>query len=256
MTEPILTGAGLVMRFGGLKAVDGLNLAVEPAAIHGLIGPNGAGKTTTFNLISGFYTPTEGEVRFKGERISGLPMHEVARRGVVRTFQHSTLFAEMTVLENTLVGTHMAHRPKLISAVAGLDHGDRGAALEMARAALDYFGLLHFSESRAGDLSHGHQRALGMAVAMAAGPEVLLLDEPFTGMNQEETNVMMELMRKLRESGTTILIVEHNMHAIMGLCDTITVMNFGKLLTAGRPDDIRAHPEVIEAYLGTARNAP
>ena len=255
MTEPILSVAGLVMRFGGLKAVDGLSLAVEQAAIHGLIGPNGAGKTTTFNMISGFYTPTEGEVRFKGEKISGLPMHEVARRGVVRTFQHSTLFAEMTVLENTLVGTHMAHRPKLFSAVAGLDRGDRKAALEMARGALDYFGLLQFADNRAGDLSHGHQRALGMAVAMAPGPEVLLLDEPFTGMNPEETNSMMELMRKLRDSGTTILIVEHDMRAIMGLCDTITVMNFGKLLTAGKPDDIRAHPEVIEAYLGSARNA-
>ncbi len=255
MTEPILSVAGLVMRFGGLKAVDGLNLAVEQAAIHGLIGPNGAGKTTTFNMISGFYTPTEGEVRLKGEKISGLPMHEVARRGVVRTFQHSTLFAEMTVLENALVGTHMAHRPKLFPAVAGFDRSKRRAALEMARGALDYFGLLQFADSRAGDLSHGHQRALGLAVAMAPGPEVLLLDEPFTGMNPGETNAMMELMRKLRDSGATILIVEHDMHAIMGLCDTITVMNFGKLLTVGKPEDIRAHPEVIEAYLGTARNA-
>lgn len=254
MTEPILSAAGLVMRFGGLKAVDGLDLAVEQAAIHGLIGPNGAGKTTTFNMISGFHAPTAGEVRLKGERISGLPMHEVARRGVVRTFQHSTLFAEMTVLENALVGTHMAHRPRLFSAIAGLDRSERRAALGMARGALDFFGLLQFADSRAGDLSHGHQRALGLAVAMAAGPEVLLLDEPFTGMNPEETNAMMQLMRKLRESGATILIVEHDMRAVMGLCDTVTVMNFGRLLTAGKPDEIRAHPEVIEAYLGTARN--
>ncbi|MCY3878462.1 MAG: ABC transporter ATP-binding protein [Rhodobacteraceae bacterium] len=254
VTSSILSVRDLGMSFGGVKAVDGLSLSVERGAIHGLIGPNGAGKTTTFNVISGYYTPSEGEVLFQGDRISGLPMYEVARRGVVRTFQHSTLFAEMTVLENALVGTHLAHRPKLAAAVAGLDKRDRNAALEKARAALDYFGLLSTADSRAGDLSHGHQRALGLAVAMASGPEVLLLDEPFTGMNPEETRTMMGLMEKLRDSGRTILIVEHDMRAIMGLCDRITVMNFGKLLTHGRPHEIRSHPEVISAYLGSARN--
>ena len=255
MSEPILSVSRLGMRFGGLRAVDGLDLSVERHAIHGLIGPNGAGKTTTFNLISGFYAPTEGEVRFKGEKISGLKMHEVARRGVVRTFQHSTLFAEMTVLENALVGTHTAHRPRIFPAIFGLDHDSRRASLDKARSALEFFGLEAFAGQRAGDLSHGHQRALGMAVAMAAEPEIVLLDEPFTGMNPEETNAMMALMRKLRDSGVTILIVEHDMRAIMGLCDRITVMNFGKLLTAGAPHEIRAHPEVIEAYLGSARHA-
>jgi len=236
MTIPFLEVDQLTMRFGGLTAVDGLSFRVEHGAIHGLIGPNGAGKTTTFNAISGFYRPTSGGVKLRGETISGLHMHEVARRGVVRTFQHSTLFAE------------------LFAAIVGWDAEDRRGAEARAREALDFFGLLPFAGHRAGDLPHGHQRALGMAVAMAAHPDVMLLDEPFTGMNPEETNRMMALMFKLRDSGITILIVEHDMHAIMGLCDRITVMSFGKLLAEGNPQEIRSDPQVIEAYLGGARH--
>ena len=254
MTVPFLETDGLTMRFGGLTAVDGLSFKVEQGAIHGLIGPNGAGKTTTFNMISGFYKPTAGQVRLRGEVISGLAMYQVARRGVVRTFQHSTLFAELTVLENTLVGTHMKFRPSIFAAIAGRDAENRRGARVRAEETLDFFGLLGHAHERAGDLPHGHQRALGLAVAMAAHPEVMLLDEPFTGMNPEETNRMMALMFKLRDSGVTILIVEHDMHAIMGLCDRITVMNFGRLLTEGVPREIRAHPDVIEAYLGGGRH--
>ncbi|MCP4319501.1 MAG: ABC transporter ATP-binding protein [Hyphomicrobiales bacterium] len=244
----------LVMRFGGLTAVDNLSFVVEQGAIHGLIGPNGAGKTTTFNMISGFYRPTSGTVRLRDGVISGLPMHEVARRGVVRTFQHSTLFAELSVLDNVLVGTHMNFRPGIAAAIFGLDAEDRRGARARAEEALEFFGLLDFTGELAGELSHGHQRALGMAVAMAAQPDVILLDEPFTGMNPEETKRMMELMFKLRDSGITILLVEHDMHAIMGLCDRITVMSFGKLLAEGGPQEIRTHPDVIEAYLGGGRH--
>ena len=254
MTIPFLEVDGLTMRFGGLIAVNELSFKVEHGSIHGLIGPNGAGKTTTFNMISGFYTPTAGEIRLRGEVISGLHMHEVARRGVVRTFQHSTLFAELTVIENALVGTHMNFRPNIFAAIVGWDAEDRRGARARAEEALDFFGLLDLADERAGDLPHGHQRALGMAVSMAAHPDVILLDEPFTGMNPEETKRMMELMFQLRDSGITILIVEHDMHAIMGLCDRITVMNFGKLLTEGEPKEIRTHPDVIEAYLGGARH--
>ena len=245
---------GLTMRFGGLMAVDGLSFKVAHGSIHGLIGPNGAGKTTTFNMISGFYTPTSGQIFLRGEDISGLAMHEVARRGVVRTFQHSTLFAELTVLENALVGTHMPFRPNIFAAIIGWDREDRRGAEARAREALEFFGLGDLADERAGDLSHGHQRALGLAVAYASHPDVMLLDEPFTGMNPEETRQMMELMRRLKADGITILLVEHDMQAIMGLCDTITCMSFGKFLAEGGPADIRHHPAVIEAYLGGARH--
>ena len=244
----------LTMRFGGLVAVDGLSFRVSHGEIHGLIGPNGAGKTTTFNMMSGFYTPTEGQVRLRGENISGLKMHEVARRGVVRTFQHSTLFAELTVLENALVGTHMPFRPNIFSAIIGWDAEDRRGAEARAREALEFFGLGDLTGEYAGELSHGHQRALGLAVAYASHPDVMLLDEPFTGMNPEETRQMMDLMRKLRDDGITILLVEHDMQAIMGLCDTITCMSFGKFLAEGNPEKIRNHPAVIEAYLGGTRH--
>ncbi|SIT82473.1 ABC transporter ATP-binding protein [Pontibaca methylaminivorans] len=250
----ILEIKDLTIRFGGLTAVDHLNFSVEEGTIHGLIGPNGAGKTTTFNMVSGFYTPTSGEVLLKGERISGMPMHLVARKGLVRTFQHSTLFAELSVLENALVGTHMVYKPNIFAAIFGFDGAARKAARERAVEVLEFFGLAPHLHERAGDLSHGHQRALGMAVAYASKPTVILLDEPFTGMNPEETRHMMELMRRLKSGGTTILIVEHDMQAIMGLCDRITCMSFGKLLAEGNPSEIRNHPAVIEAYLGGARH--
>ncbi|MEQ8896855.1 MAG: ABC transporter ATP-binding protein [Roseovarius sp.] len=253
MTD-LLEVKDLTMRFGGLTAVDHLGFKVKQGEIHGLIGPNGAGKTTTFNMISGFYTPSGGQVLLRGEEISGLKMHEVARRGVVRTFQHSTLFAELTVMENALVGTHMPFRPNVVAAIFGWDKEDRRKAQARATEALEFFGIDHLKGERAGDLSHGHQRALGLAVAYASHPSLMLLDEPFTGMNPEETRRMMDLMKKLREEGITILIVEHDMQAIMGLCDTITCMSFGKFLAEGGPDEIRNHPDVIEAYLGGSRN--
>lgn len=254
MSNVILEVKSLTMRFGGLTAVDGLHFAVEKGAIHGLIGPNGAGKTTTFNMISGFYKPTEGDIRLKDQPIAGMQMHDVARLGLIRTFQHSTLFAELTVLENATMGTHMNFRPTIFGALTGQDKVLRKGAEARAREALDFFNLGEFADNLAGDLPHGHQRALGMAVALAGGPEVVILDEPFTGMNPEETNRMMELMRKLRDSGVTILLVEHDMHAIMGLCDKITCMSFGKVLAEGGPKEIRHNPDVIEAYLGGARH--
>ena len=255
MTIPFLEVERLGKHFGGVQAVDDLSFRVEHNTIHGLIGPNGAGKTTTFNLISGFHRPDSGEVRLRGEAISGLPTFEVARRGVIRTFQHSVLFSELSVLENALVGTHIAFRPNVFAAIVGWDREERRGARARAEEALDFFGLLEFADMRAGDLPHGHQRALGMAIALAAHPDLMLLDEPFAGMNPAETARMMELMRKLRASGVTILLVEHDMRAIMGLCDRITVMNFGRLLAEGSPEEIRHHPDVIAAYLGTGRNA-
>jgi len=251
----ILRVESLSKRFGGLVAVNDLSFAVEQGEIRGLIGPNGAGKTTIFNVISGFYRPTSGRVLFKSEDIAGLKMSAVAAKGVVRTFQLSTLFQEFSLLDNVLIGCHLSHKPSLWGAVFGTDKADRKAAMDKALAMLDLFDLLDQKDAPAAELPHGSQRVLGMAVALAAEPEVLMLDEPFTGMNPEETNRMMALMRKVRDRGVTLLLVEHDMQAVMGLCDYITVLNFGALLAEGDPEAVRNDPRVIEAYLGAPHRA-
>jgi branched-chain amino acid transport system ATP-binding protein len=249
---PILEVEDLSKRFGGLTAIDSLSFQVEEGEIRGLIGPNGAGKTTTFNVISGFYAPTSGRIIYDGREISGMKTSAIAELGLIRTFQLTTLFQEFTVLQNVLVGCHLQSRARLIGGVLGLDRdADRGAESRAAEL-LQFFDLEPRADDLAMNLPHGLQRALGMAVALAAKPRLLLLDEPFTGMNPEETNHMMALVRKVRDSGVTLLLVEHDMQAVMGLCDRITVLNFGKLLVDGSPDEIRTHPEVIEAYLGTS----
>ena len=251
---PILACESLTMRFGGLAAVSDLSFSVEPGEIRGVIGPNGAGKTTLFNLISGFYRPHSGRVIYNGDNIAGMRTPDIAARGLVRTFQHSALFRELTLMENVLVGGHLRQRPGFFSSVLGLDRERREENMERATKALEFFGLSGRRNERAGELPHGLQRILGVAVAMAAEPKTLLLDEPFTGMNPEETLRMMALTRKIRDRGVTILLVEHDMRAVMGLCGRVTVVNFGRILFEGPPDEIREHPEVIEAYLG-ARDA-
>jgi len=252
---PILDVQRLTRRFGGLTAVDELSFSVEPGEVRGLIGPNGAGKTTTFNVISGFYGPTSGRVVYDGSDISGLRTSTIAELGLVRTFQSTTLFQEFTVLDNVMVGAHLQARDGLFNTLLGRNRAREAAAQHQARATLDFFGLSERADELASNLPHGLQRALGMAVALVAGPKLLLLDEPFTGMNPEETRHMMDLVRRVRDQGVTILLVEHDMQAVMGLCDRITVLNFGQLLTEGAPDEIRRHPDVIEAYLGAANGA-
>jgi len=242
----------LTRRFGGLLAVNELSFSVEAGSIHGLIGPNGAGKTTTFNVISGFYAPTSGQVFYDGQDVSGLKTHRIAARGLVRTFQGTTLVHPFTVYDNVLLGCHLKARAGLMPSLLGTDRAKRAAAAEKTERILDFFHLRERRDETAGNLPHGLQRALGMAVAMAAEPKLLLLDEPFTGMNPEETLEMMALVRRLREDGVTILLVEHDMQAVMGLCEKITVMNFGSLLAEGTPEQIRSNPEVVRAYLGAA----
>ena len=228
---------------------------VQRREIRGLIGPNGAGKTTTFNVISGFFAPTSGHIVYRGKNITGLAMHRVVAEGLVRTFQHSTLFLEMRVRDNVLVGRHLKHRRGLLSALLRGDEWSATEDRERVEEILAFFGLDAYRDALASELPYGAQRALGMAVALAADPEMMLLDEPFAGMNPEETRRMMDLVAALRERGITILLVEHDMQAVMGLCDSISVMNFGRFLAEGTPAEIRSDPEVIEAYLGSSHRA-
>ena len=236
--------------FGGLAAVKDLSFSVDEGEIRGLIGPNGAGKTTIFNLVSGYYKPTQGEILYTGVDIAGMQVHEIAALGLVRTFQGTTLFQEMSVLDNVLVGQHMTSKAGLLKTAFGSSR-DR-EHIDKAVDILDFLNLEDRTDELAMNLSHGHQRSLGIAIALAAEPRLLMLDEPFAGMNPEETQVLMTDLVKVRERGVTLLLIEHDMQAVMGLCDYITVVSFGELLAEGVPGAIKTNKLVIEAYLGAA----
>ncbi|HLC08814.1 MAG TPA: ABC transporter ATP-binding protein, partial [Methyloceanibacter sp.] len=244
--QPILQVRDLVRAFGGIVAVNDFSLEVYPGSIHGLIGPNGAGKTTTFNVISGFYAPSSGKVIYLGQDISGRETSALAELGLIRTFQGTTLFHQLSVFDNVRLGCHRGAKASVVRRVLGSDRATEQAADGRARDILEFFGLQDLADELASNLPHGHQRALGLAVALAAEPKLMLLDEPFTGMNAEETRRMAGLVRRLRdEQGVTIMLIEHDMQAVMGLCETITVMNFGKLLAQGTPKEVRSNPAVI-----------
>ena len=248
----LLETKGLSKHFGGLKAVSELDLSVEEGEIRGIIGPNGAGKTTLFNVISGTYKPTSGDVFLNGERISGLRPSRIAAKGGVRTFQRTALFKDFTVLQNVSIARHLHADESLLGAVFGtarrMERAHEARALEI----LEFIGLADIRNELSHNLPHGHQRALGVAMALATEPRLLMLDEPVAGMNPQETARMTELIRKLRDEWKiTILLVEHDMRTVMGLCDYITVLNFGHKLTEGAPKEIVSNREVIEAYLGS-----
>jgi len=243
------------IKFGGLVAVNSVNFNIEEGDLFGLIGPNGAGKTTCFNLITGVYTPTSGNILFKGRRINGTPPNKIARLGICRTFQNIRLFGALSCLENVMVGAYLRHRTGLWTALTDAPPAiqETKKLRDEAMALLEVVDLAEVANSRSRDLSYGSQRRLEIARAMATQPELLLLDEPAAGMNPQEKGDLMETVRKIRDQHKkTVLLIEHDMRFVMGLCEKIVVLDHGEEIAYGPPDEIRNNPKVIAAYLGEA----
>ncbi len=254
MTDAIvLETRDLTMRFGGLTAVKDFNIAVPAGGLVGLIGPNGAGKTTCFNMITGFYKPSQGAVIFQGREISGAAPHEVCRAGIARTFQNIRLFGNETALQNVMIGAHLRQQTTWWHALLGLPgfRREEKALREKARRLLEIVGLADHGDEKATSLPYGAQRRLEIARALATDPVFLLLDEPAAGMNPQETEHLMAFIRSIREQfNLTILLIEHDMKVVMGICERIWVLDYGETIAVGSPEQIRRDPGVIEAYLG------
>ena len=256
--QPVLDVRNLGIDFGGLTAVDGFNITVGPTEISGLIGPNGAGKTTIFNLLTGVYQPTRGSVLINGIDIKGMPTHKVNRLGIARTFQNIRLFTDMTALDHVKVGMHHAIKCSFLSSLLHLPsyYKAEKKANEKAMELLDFMGLADVADVKAGSLPYGVQRRLEIVRALATNPSIILLDEPAAGMNPSETTELMHQIRRIRDTfHIAIFLIEHDMNLVMNVCEAIAVVNYGRLIAKGTPDEIRANPAVIEAYLGKEDSA-
>ena len=254
----LLTAEALTMRFGGLVAVNDFNLQIEKGEIVGLIGPNGAGKTTVFNMIAGYYTPSEGVIRFRDSVISGLKANRITKAGIARTFQNIRLFSELSVVENVMIGYHCRIRSSFFGATLRLPlyRREERMMVDGAMKLLREVGLEDVARERSTSLPYGKQRRLELARALATGPQLLLLDEPAAGMNPNETQELLELILRLRtDYDLTVFLIEHDMKFVMEICERIKVLDYGTTIAEGTPREIQNNPRVIEAYLGEVQRA-